>query len=127
MGNKPSAFSVQLTLAAAKMAAKYEDQREQDFRFLRQFITDLSQIALEDAFGDESKNMVKPFVDALQNLHDEFADIWNADSDDVEYSLSILDRRLKAICGDKFIPQEDRYEGILFRGHGIRVEKTEAK
>ena len=117
--SKPSAFSVQLSLTAAKLAAKYEAQREMDFRFLRQFLTDLSQIALEDAFGEESKNMVEPFVKSLQKLHDDFTDIWNADSDDVEYSLMTLDRRLKEICGDKFLPQEERYEGIAFRGRQL--------
>lgn len=110
--SKPSSFSVQLSLVAAKMAAKYEAQREMDFRLARQMMADLAFIAIEEALHVTPDELAK-VAEELNKLHSEYADVWNADSEELEYSFAVLDRRLKPICGDGFIPASERYEGTL--------------
>ena len=77
-------------------------------RFMRQLMFDLSCIALNEteSFGVERINR---FCDKLIALHDEYAVIFNSDSKDQEYSRAVLDKKLKQIAGDKFIPWEERY------------------
>lgn len=108
----------QIQTIRASIQAKYDQQRFEDFRFARQLMADISFIALEEALGTDADKLEK-FASSLSEIHDQFADIWNADSDDVEYSLDILDRRLKPICGSHFQPAKERYEGITFRGLGV--------
>ena len=77
-------------------------------RFMRQLMYDLSCVALNETEG-MGYDRLNRFGEALTKLYDEFAVIFNSDSRDQEYTKSVLDRRLKQIAGDKFIPWEDRY------------------
>ena len=38
------------------------------------------------------------------------ADLINADTDDQDYSWTVLDKKLKQICGEYFVPFEERYK-----------------
>ena len=49
------------------------------------------------------------FVEAMNVIYSEYADIWNGDTKDVEYSKSSMDRALRQIFGDYFEPLEVRY------------------
>ena len=89
-------------------AASYMRGIRDGHRFMRQLMFDLSCIALNETegFGTERINR---FCDKLIALHDEYAVIFNGDSKDQEYSRDVLDRKLRQIAGDKFIPWEERY------------------
>ena len=78
-------------------------------RFMRQLMADLLVIVLHDHFKF-SRNQIIKALDALSALHDEFAVVFNGDTKDQEYSREVLDRRLRKIAGDMFVPWEERYE-----------------
>jgi len=78
-------------------------------RFTRQLITDVSLVALNSAFGFGADRL-KKFTDEMLRVYEEYADIWNADSKDTEYSRELLDRKLAQICGEYFVPWEERYK-----------------
>ena len=78
-------------------------------RFMRQLMADLLVIVLHDQFRFSRSQIIKA-LDALPALHDEFAVVFNGDTRDQEYSREVLDRRLRKIAGDMFIPWEERYE-----------------
>lgn len=77
-------------------------------RFTRQMMVDLSYIALNKAFGFGSERLQK-YANALKDVYSEYADLWNADDADTEYSRATLDAKLKQIFGDDFHPWEVRY------------------
>ena len=45
----------------------------------------------------------------MAKMYGEYADIWNTDTSDVEYSKTKMDMALKQIYGDLFVPWEVRY------------------
>lgn len=47
----------------------------------------------------------------MLRVYEAYADLWNADTQDTEYSRGKLDQKLKQICGDYFVPWEERYGG----------------
>lgn len=77
-------------------------------RFTRQLMCDLSFIALNRCFGFGPKRLTE-FANALRDLFDEYADLWNGDTYDTEYSRAALDAKLKQIFGPDFHPWEHRY------------------
>lgn len=77
-------------------------------RFTRQLMCDLAFIALNRCFGFGPKRLTE-FANALRDLFDEYADLWNGDTYDTEYSRAALDAKLKQIFGDDFHPWEQRY------------------
>jgi len=99
-----------LKAATEQLRAEYEEKRKIDFAFSEQWYADLSQIAAAEVFS-ASPDDLKRFVDALSALRAEFVSIWNADSDDCEYTLVKADGRLREVCGPYFIPHEERYGG----------------
>lgn len=79
------------------------------YRFMRQLMYDLSCIALNETEGLGYERLNR-YGEKLTELHDQFASIFNTDSNDREYSREVLDRRLRQIAGDEhFIPWEERY------------------
>lgn len=77
-------------------------------RFIRQLMCDLAFIALNSRFGFGASRLTE-FANALRELFDEYADLWNGDTYDTEYSRAALDAKLKQIFGDDFHSWEQRY------------------
>lgn len=77
-------------------------------RFTRQLMCDLAFIALNRRFGFGPKRLTE-FANALRELFDEYADLWNGDTYDTEYSRAALDAKLQQIFGPDFHPWEQRY------------------
>jgi len=77
-------------------------------RFMRQLMADFACIVLHDSFKF-SRSQINRFYDEMTALHDEYAVVFNGDTRDQEYSKEVLDRRLRKIAGDMFIPWEERY------------------
>lgn len=84
----------------------------QTHRFTRQLMVDLTYIALNNRFGFGSDRL-KEFAEALLEVYSEYADVWNSDTPDTEYSREKIDRRLRQIFGDDFHPWEVRYKNDL--------------
>lgn len=80
----------------------------QTHRFTRQLMCDLAFIALNRRFGLGAKRLTE-FANDLQVLYAEYADLWNGDTADTEYSRAALDAKLRQIFGDDFHPWEVRY------------------
>lgn len=77
-------------------------------RFTRQLMCDLAFIALNTRFGFGAARLTE-FANALRDLFDEYADLWNGDTADTEYSRAALDAKLKQIFGDDFHDWDRRY------------------
>lgn len=77
-------------------------------RFTRQLMCDLAFIALNTRFGFGASRLTE-FANALRDLFDEYADLWNGDTADTEYSRAALDAKLKQIFGDDFHDWDRRY------------------
>lgn len=92
-----------------RLRAEYAKGFTVSGRFYRQLMCDLSVLVLAQDFGWKPDRLYK-FCEALSRLHDEYADIWNSDSNDIEYSKARLDDALKAVCGERFLPWEERYK-----------------
>ena len=78
-------------------------------RFTRQMMIDVAMIALNKEFGFGADRL-KRFAQATLGIYEEFADLWNTDTQDTEYSRAVLDAKLKQIFGEDFDPWEVRYE-----------------
>jgi hypothetical protein len=92
----------------ARMEAQKEAEKIQILRFTRQVIMDCMAIALNDVCGFGAKR-IKEDMDAVAENYCEYADMINADTADQEYSWATLDRKLQQICGEYFVPWEERY------------------
>ena len=77
-------------------------------RFTRQLMVDISMIALNSEFGFGADRL-KRYADRLKVIFEEYADLWNGDTADTEYSRAKLDAKLRQICGDQFVEWEERY------------------
>lgn len=91
-----------------RLRAKYAEGFLVSGRFHRQLMTDLAIIVLGEDY-DFPPGKLADFVRRLSELHDEYADIWNTDSKDTEYSRAKLDDALRRVCGDLFVPWDMRY------------------
>lgn len=93
-------------------AKKLKQQRNEDsytnYVMARQLMVDILTIVLNREFGFGAKRLRRMW-DAFSKLHDQFCNVWNGDSKDLEYTKTVLDRELKAICGEYFIPWNVRY------------------
>ena len=74
----------------------------------RQLMVDILTIVLNREFGFGAKRLRRMW-DTFSKMHDDFVTIWNEDSKDIEYTKQVMDRELKAICGEYFVPWEERY------------------
>lgn len=79
--------------------------------FYRQAMCDLAVLVLGQDFKFTPDRLLK-FCQSLDKLHDDFCDVFNEDSKDIEYSKHTMDEALKKVCGEYFIPWEERYEQI---------------
>jgi hypothetical protein len=98
----------------AKVEARIQREKMYTQRWTRQLMGDIFAIALnsELGLGAERLEAVNLKVAAL---FDEYAGDWNKeinDTDDAEAARDILDKKLKQIYGAKFVPWEERYEGM---------------
>ena len=97
----------------AKIEARHRRELEEaeinTLRFTRQVMMDCTAIALNEkcGFGPER---IKTIMDAVAENYAQFAEIINADTDDQDYSWTKLDKKLKQICGEYFVPFEERYK-----------------
>lgn len=76
--------------------------------FTRQLCLDQASIILNREFGFGAGRLQK-FNAAMVEIYGDYADIWNEDTKDVEYSKAHMDSALKQIYGDLFIPWDERY------------------
>lgn len=76
--------------------------------FTRQLCLDQASIVLNRDFGFGAERLMR-FNAAMVEMYGEYADIWNTDTSDVEYSKTKMDMALKQIYGDLFVPWEVRY------------------
>ena len=76
--------------------------------FTRQFCYDCMSVALNREFGFGAERLMR-FNAAMVEMYGEYADLWNTDTADVEYSKATMDAALKQIYGDLFLPWEIRY------------------
>lgn len=76
--------------------------------FTRQLVLDQTAIILNREFGFGAERLQR-FNAAMVEIYGEYADLWNADTADVEYSKATMDAALKQIYGDLFLPWEVRY------------------
>lgn len=75
----------------------------------RQMMWDAVTIALNDEFGFGKERILK-LLKAVEKRREDIARLFIGDTKDMEYAKSVLDRRLKEICGDEFLPWEERYK-----------------
>ena len=76
--------------------------------FTRQLVLDQAAIILNRDFGFGAERLQR-FNAAMVEIYGEYADLWNTDTADVEYSKATMDAALKQIYGDLFLPWEIRY------------------
>lgn len=91
---------------------RFEQIRKETFlttqHFTRQLCLDQAAIVLNRKFGFGAKRL-QEFAEAMVEIYGDYADIWNEDTKDVEYSKAHMDAALKQIYGDAFVPWEVRY------------------
>ena len=90
------------------LQSAFNSGTEEGERFGMQLMADLVTLALNQEFGFGPERLMR-FCKAISKKYGDFADLWNGDTKDVEYSKAVLDRALKQICGKYFIPWDERY------------------
>ena len=101
---KTSGFA--LRVQAEKRAAQNDARR-----FAIQQAKDMLLIAAHDEFGF-GKERLKRLGDAYDRMFFEYADLALDDASvdkHIEYTKSVIDRKLKEILGPYFVPWEERY------------------
>jgi len=99
----------------------YTEKANRSFRFCEQWYTDQAIIAAAETLTDDPDKL-REFCTVLEKNRNSFVnDIWNADTEDVEYSMSVLDRSLEQVCGKYFVPYEKRYDDKIWL---IRVDAS---
>lgn len=97
----------------AKIEARHKREMEEvelaTLRFTRQVMLDAMCIALNEVCGFGA-DRIKRVVDAVSERYADLADLINNDTDDQDYSWTKLDQKLKQICGEHFVPFEERYK-----------------
>lgn len=92
----------------------YSDKANRNFRFCEQWYIDMALIAASETLTDDPDKL-REFCTALEKNRNSFVnDVWNKDTKDVEYSMSVLDRALESVCGKYFVPYEQRYEDKIW-------------
>lgn len=94
------------------MLARMEDAADRGFmlgqHFTRQLCMDLSAIVLNREFGFGAER-IKKFNAAMVEMYGVYANTWNRDTKDVDYSKDMMDRALRQIWGDEFQTWKERY------------------
>ena len=73
-----------------------------------QMCKDAAMIAANEALGMGEGRCVA-FSQAFDNALNEIVHTCLEDTPDIEYTKEVIDRQLKAICGENFQPWESRY------------------
>lgn len=58
------------------------------------------------------RDRLKRYAQAMLGIYEEYADLWNSDTADTEYSRAALDAKLKQIFGDDVQTWEERYGNL---------------
>lgn len=94
------------------MLSRMEDAADRGFmlgqHFTRQLCMDQAAIVLNHEFGF-GVDRLERFNAAMVEMYGKYANTWNKDTSDVDYSKDMMDRALRQIWGDKFQPWEERY------------------
>lgn len=91
-----------------RMAAKQEAEKLAVLRFTRQLMMDCTAVALNNLYGFGAER-IKATMDEIAKVYGDYADMWNSDTADTEYSREKMDQKLAQICGEYFAPWEERY------------------
>ncbi len=98
----------------ARIEARVQREKRDTQRWTRQLMGDIYAIALNSELGLGAERLEAVNMKAAA-LFDEYAADWNKemnDTDDAEAARGMLDAKLKQIYGAKFVPWEERYEGM---------------
>lgn len=74
-----------------------------------QMCKDAAMIAANDALGMGEGRCVA-FSQAFDRALNDIVHTCLEDTDDIEYTKAVIDRKLKAICGENFQHWEERYK-----------------
>lgn len=99
----------------AQKNAKANARLEAQLRIHRQMATDALCLAANEVLKAGPKvipELVRVFTEYYVEICDKIVE------DDFYYALTLVDRRLEKICGDRFMPAEQRYD-MAIRGEGI--------
>ena len=95
----------------AKYAAHYAALYQAKMRMTLQLAQDAAMIAADEVL-QMWPGRAPEFAAAMRDVVNEIADVMLADQKDDEkfaYTRGVVDRRLKKICGEHFVPWEERY------------------
>ena len=98
----------------ARIEDRVQREKRDTQRWTRQLMGDIYAIALNSELGLGAERLESVNMKAAA-LFDEYAADWNKemnDTDDTEAARGMLDAKLKQIYGAKFVPWEERYEGM---------------
>lgn len=89
-------------------AAKIQERKRLERHVTRQLMADCALIAANIVFGAGEKRCAA-FMRKMEEVYTEMAEIQQKDTEDMEYTKAVVDRKLQAILGDQFKPWERRY------------------
>lgn len=91
-----------------RLNRRHQIELEVTRRVTRQEMADFAAIALNDAFGFGPERC-KKFMDALNAAVNETADMVEADTRDMEYTIAKFEERLEQVVGPYYVPRSERY------------------
>lgn len=100
---------------AAQKRAKEKARLEVELRIHRQIATDAMCLAANDVYRAGPKS-IPDLVRAFTEYYVEICE--KITVDDFHYAAALVDRRLEKICGENFMPADQRYD-MAIRGVGI--------
>ena len=95
----------------AKAELKYAALYQAKMRMTLQLAQDAAMIAANEVL-QMGPDRAPEFAAAMRDVVNEIADVMLKDQKDDEkfaYTRGMVDRRLKKICGENFVPWEERY------------------
>lgn len=95
----------------AKYAAQYAALYHAKIGMTLQLAQDAAMIAANEVL-QMGPGRAPDFANKMREVVNEIADVMLADQKDDEkfaYTRGVVDRRLKKICGEHFVPWEERY------------------
>ena len=95
----------------AKAELKYAALYQAKMRMTLQLAQDAAMIAANEVL-QMGPGRSLDFANKMREVVNEIADVMPADQKDDEkfaYTRGVVDRRLKKICGEHFVPWEERY------------------
>lgn len=95
----------------AKYEAHYAALYHAKIGMTLQFAQDAAMIAANEVLQMGPKRAPE-FANKMREVVNEIADVMLADQKDDEkfaYTRGVVDRRMKKICGENFVPWEERY------------------